>query len=105
MHDEFVNKCRESKFIVRDFVFSEESIHTQREELEVADVTEKELWVSPSQVLHSASLTVSLDGTASFGPHKLLRGVPVIGTPQGFAFVCGKCTSVRIARELHGSDR
>jgi len=44
VHDEFVNKCRESKYIVRDFVFSEESIHTQKEELEVADVTEKELW-------------------------------------------------------------
>ncbi|KAF9647479.1 ATPase, V1 complex, subunit C, partial [Thelephora ganbajun] len=44
VHDEFVNKCREHKFIVRDFVFSEESIHTQREELEAADVTEKELW-------------------------------------------------------------
>jgi len=50
VHDEFVNKCRENKFIVRDFVFSEESIHTQREELEAAFVTEKELWVSPSQV-------------------------------------------------------
>jgi V-type H+-transporting ATPase subunit C len=45
VHDEFVNKCREDKFIVRDFVFSEESIHIQREELEAADVTEKELWV------------------------------------------------------------
>ena len=49
VHDEFVNKCRENKFIVRDFVFSEESIHTQREELEAAFVTEKELWVSLSQ--------------------------------------------------------
>ena len=52
VHDEFVNKCRESKFIVRDFVFSEENVHTQREELEAAFVTEKELWVSHSQVWH-----------------------------------------------------
>jgi len=44
VREEFVSKCRENKYIVRDFVFSEESIHTQREELEVADVTEKELW-------------------------------------------------------------
>lgn len=50
VHEEFVNKCRENKFIVRDFVFSEENIHTQRDELEAADVTEKELWVSHSQV-------------------------------------------------------
>lgn len=49
VHDEFVNKCRENKFIVRDFVFSEENIHTQREQLETADVTEKELWVLDSQ--------------------------------------------------------
>lgn len=44
VHEEFVSKCRDNKFIVRDFVFSEESIHTQKEELEAADVTEKELW-------------------------------------------------------------
>jgi hypothetical protein len=72
VHDEFVNKCRENKFIVRDFVFSEESIHTQREELEAADVTEKELWVLPSQVLDPTSLTVVLDGTTTLGPYKLL---------------------------------
>jgi len=72
VHDEFVNKCRESKFVVRDFVFSEESIHTQREELEAADVTEKELWVLPSQVRHPTPLTIVLDGTAPFGPYKLL---------------------------------
>lgn len=50
VHEEFVNKCRENKFIVRDFVFSEGNIHAQREELEAADVTEKELWVSHPQV-------------------------------------------------------
>jgi len=44
VRDEFVNKCRENKFIVRDFVFSEESINIEREETEAADVTEKELW-------------------------------------------------------------
>lgn len=35
-------RCR---FIVRDFVYSEEQIDRQREELELADTTEKELWV------------------------------------------------------------
>ncbi|KIJ68743.1 hypothetical protein HYDPIDRAFT_179785 [Hydnomerulius pinastri MD-312] len=44
VHDEFVQKCRENKFIVRDFVYSEEQIDKQREELEMADTTEKELW-------------------------------------------------------------
>jgi V-type H+-transporting ATPase subunit C len=66
VHDEFVQKCRENKlespaitvvgsclialflprFIVRDFVYSEEQITKQREELNMADTTEKELWVS-----------------------------------------------------------
>ena len=71
-HDEFVNKCREHKFIVRDFVFSEESIHTQRDELEVADVTEKELWVLLCQVLHPTPLTAVSDGTTPLSPYKLL---------------------------------
>ncbi|KAJ7932639.1 hypothetical protein B0H13DRAFT_1701601 [Mycena leptocephala] len=44
VHDEFVQKCRENKFIVRDFVFSEEEFAKQHQELEMADTTEKELW-------------------------------------------------------------
>jgi hypothetical protein len=102
VHEEFINKCRENKFIVRDFVFSEESVHTQREELETADVTEKELWVfrsSPSLAL--TPLTVALDGTTSLGPDELLRGIPVIGAPQSVALVCGECASVWITRQLH----
>jgi hypothetical protein len=34
------------RFIVRDFVYSEELLAKQREDLAMADVTEKELWVS-----------------------------------------------------------
>ena len=34
-----------ARFIVRDFVFSEDQIEKQREELAAADTTEKELWV------------------------------------------------------------
>ncbi|KAE9410818.1 ATPase, V1 complex, subunit C [Gymnopus androsaceus JB14] len=45
VHDEFVQKCRENKFIIRDFVYSEEEMAKQRQELDLADVTERELWV------------------------------------------------------------
>lgn len=63
VHDEFIQKCRENRseytivvtctvsdyvslrFIVRDFVYSEEQIAKQRDELTVTDTTEKELWV------------------------------------------------------------
>ncbi|TFL06426.1 hypothetical protein BDV98DRAFT_600476 [Pterulicium gracile] len=44
VHDEFLQKCRENKYIVRDFVYSEETIARQREEMDMTDITEKELW-------------------------------------------------------------
>ncbi|GJE85935.1 ATPase V1 complex subunit C [Phanerochaete sordida] len=50
VHDEFIQKCRENKFIVRDFVFSEDLLEKQREELAAADTTEKELWTELLQI-------------------------------------------------------
>ncbi|EIM92755.1 ATPase V1 complex subunit C, partial [Stereum hirsutum FP-91666 SS1] len=44
VHDEFLQKCRENKFMVRDFNFSEDLLSKEREELDTADTTEKELW-------------------------------------------------------------
>jgi len=44
LHDEFVQKCRENKFIVRDFTFDEESAGKQRQELDDLSVAEKEMW-------------------------------------------------------------
>jgi hypothetical protein len=41
----FLSDCVSDRFIVRDFVYSEDEIAKQREELEMADTTEKELWV------------------------------------------------------------
>ncbi|KAF9270458.1 ATPase V1 complex subunit C [Marasmius fiardii PR-910] len=49
VHDEFAQQCRENKFILRDFVYSEDEIAKQRQELETADTTEKELW---TELLH-----------------------------------------------------
>jgi len=45
VHEEFVQKCRENKFLVRDFVYSEEEAAKQREEMESTNATERELWV------------------------------------------------------------
>ncbi|KAI0735400.1 ATPase V1 complex subunit C [Earliella scabrosa] len=50
VHDDFVQKCRDNKFIIRDFVFSEDAIAKQREELQAADTTEKELWTELLQL-------------------------------------------------------
>ncbi|KAJ3546988.1 hypothetical protein NMY22_g1832 [Coprinellus aureogranulatus] len=44
IHDDFAQKCRERKFLVRDFTYSEEEIEKERQELENANATEKELW-------------------------------------------------------------
>ncbi|KAG7099457.1 hypothetical protein E1B28_001308 [Marasmius oreades] len=49
VHDDFSQQCRENKFILRDFVYSEDVITKQRQELETADTTEKELW---TELLH-----------------------------------------------------
>ncbi|EKM60882.1 uncharacterized protein PHACADRAFT_156010 [Phanerochaete carnosa HHB-10118-sp] len=50
VHDEFIQKCRENKFVVRDFVYSEDQVEKQREELAAADTTEKELWTELLQI-------------------------------------------------------
>uniref|UniRef100_A0A0W0FY65 V-type proton ATPase subunit C n=1 Tax=Moniliophthora roreri TaxID=221103 RepID=A0A0W0FY65_MONRR len=59
VHDEFAQQCRENKFILRDFVYSEEEIAKQSQELETADTTEKELWASTLSILHTELLHLS----------------------------------------------
>ncbi|KAI0034910.1 hypothetical protein K488DRAFT_83517 [Vararia minispora EC-137] len=44
VHDDFIQKCRENKYMVRDFTFSEDQLRKEKEELQMADTTEKELW-------------------------------------------------------------
>ncbi|PWN53907.1 putative VMA5-H+-ATPase V1 domain 42 kd subunit, vacuolar [Violaceomyces palustris] len=42
--EEFIQKCRESKFQVREFVWDDQIVDKQRQELEDAGSSEKELW-------------------------------------------------------------
>ncbi|KIK97653.1 hypothetical protein PAXRUDRAFT_135892 [Paxillus rubicundulus Ve08.2h10] len=82
MHDAFVQSCRENKFIVRDFVYSEEQIDKQREELETAEVTEKELWtellrVSRTNFSESFQILVHLKVLRLFVESVLRYGLPV----------------------------
>ncbi|PWO00920.1 putative VMA5-H+-ATPase V1 domain 42 kd subunit, vacuolar [Tilletiopsis washingtonensis] len=42
--EEFLQKCRENKFVVRDFQWDDQIVEKQRQELEEAGVSEKELW-------------------------------------------------------------
>jgi len=56
VRDDFAQKCRENKFILRDFTYDEKSLGKQREELETADVVEKELW---TELLRLSSINFS----------------------------------------------
>ncbi|KAF9423483.1 Vacuolar ATP synthase subunit C [Podila epigama] len=42
--EDFINKCREERFIVRDFKYTEDALAEQKRELEEMDASEKELW-------------------------------------------------------------
>ncbi|WVR03777.1 hypothetical protein IAU60_000772 [Kwoniella sp. DSM 27419] len=44
VRDDFVHKCRENKFIVRDFSYDESALEKQKKELAALEVEEKELW-------------------------------------------------------------
>ncbi|KAJ7630705.1 hypothetical protein FB45DRAFT_916318 [Roridomyces roridus] len=81
VHDEFVQKCRENKFIVRDFVFSEEELAKQQQELETADTTEKELWtellrLSRTNFSESLQMLVHLKVVRLFVESVLRYGLP-----------------------------
>ncbi|KAJ7357126.1 hypothetical protein B0H14DRAFT_2493863 [Mycena olivaceomarginata] len=81
VHDEFVQKCRENKFIVRDFVYSEEEFAKQREELANADTTEKELWTellrsSRTNFSESIQILVHLKVIRLFVESVLRYGLP-----------------------------
>ncbi|KAJ7462610.1 hypothetical protein B0H11DRAFT_1735117 [Mycena galericulata] len=81
VHDEFVQKCRENKFIVRDFVFSEEEFAKQHQELEMADTTEKELWtellrLSRTNFSESIQILVHLKVVRLFVESVLRYGLP-----------------------------
>jgi len=81
VHDEFVQKCRENKFIVRDFVFSEDELAKQQDELEAADTTEKELWtellrLSRTNFSESFQILVHLKVIRLFVESVLRYGLP-----------------------------
>lgn len=44
VYDSFSQKCRENKYVLRDFQYSADLVEKEREELQTADTAEKELW-------------------------------------------------------------
>lgn len=54
IRDEFNQKCRERKFIVRDFTYSEEEVEREKADLEMANTTERELWTDLLRVARTS---------------------------------------------------
>jgi len=87
VHDEFVQKCRENKFLYREFTFSEEAMSQQLHELQAADTTEKELWVELLQLARtnfseSFQILVHVKVLRLFAESVLRYGLPA--TYDGF---------------------
>ncbi|KAF8640562.1 hypothetical protein AX17_000224 [Amanita inopinata Kibby_2008] len=127
IHDEFVQKCRECKYIVRDFVYSEEVIEKQREDLENADTTEKELWtellrLSRVNFSESFQILVHLKVVRLFVESVLRYGLPanytgivvkpepkstkkVFNTLQGqFTYLSPKSNGARVKKGTENAD-
>ncbi|EJD55434.1 ATPase, V1 complex, subunit C [Auricularia subglabra TFB-10046 SS5] len=81
VHDEFAQKCRENKFTLRDFVYSEEAVEKQIAELQKADTAEKELWtellrLSRTNFSEAFQLLVHLKVVNAFVESALRYGLP-----------------------------
>ncbi|KDQ63870.1 hypothetical protein JAAARDRAFT_54060 [Jaapia argillacea MUCL 33604] len=81
VRDEFIQKSRENKYIVRDFVYSEDALDKQRDDLDMADTTEKELWtellrLSRTNFSESFQLLVHLKVVRLFVESVLRYGLP-----------------------------
>ncbi|KAI5119923.1 hypothetical protein M0805_000888 [Coniferiporia weirii] len=79
--DEFTQKCRENKFLARDFVYSNEMASKHQQELEIAGLTEKELWtellrISRTNFSEALQLLVHLKVVRLFVESVLRYGLP-----------------------------
>jgi hypothetical protein len=83
-------------------VYSEEEIAKQREELEMADTTEKELWVSYAMRLGKAITYLVADGTPAAVTDKFFGVVPDSRPLEGCPPFCGKRPPVWSSSKLHG---
>ena len=73
---------------MRDFVYSEEAISKQREELALNDVTEKELWVCAHCIIDRHDIHKTPDGATSLVSDQLLGILPDTRPPQNHLSIC-----------------
>lgn len=77
------------RFVLRDYSFDENALERQRQELQTANVSEKELWVGIRPfILQVAKVHCSPDGAAPIIENQFLRSLPRASTPEGDPSVC-----------------
>lgn len=81
VRDEFNQKCREDKFIVRDFTYDRASMEKQRHEFDELQASEKDLWtdllrISRINFAEAFSLVIHLKVVASYVECVLRYGLP-----------------------------
>ncbi|KAH8120634.1 ATPase, V1 complex, subunit C [Phellopilus nigrolimitatus] len=77
----FVQKCRENKFLVREFAYTDELAEKHKQELDLAGTTEKELWtellrISRTNFSEALQLLVHLKVVRLFVESVLRYGLP-----------------------------
>ena len=83
------------RFIVREFTFSEDAIERQREELQAADTTEKELWVRRNHSFDACVADSFIDGASATFTDKLLGGFPDPSASQSASALRGERAAIR----------
>ena len=77
------------RFVLRDYSFDENALEKQRQELQTANVSEKELWVGIRPfILQGAKVHYSSDGAPPVIKNQFFRGLPRASTPEGDPSVC-----------------
>lgn len=93
-----------SRFIVRDFIYSEEEIAKQRQEMDMAGTTEKELWVCRSCLLSLEQvLSIFIDWALAISEDQLFGIIPNLSTSEGPATVRWKCSTIWPSSRIYWS--
>jgi len=94
VHDEFAQKCRENKFVLRDYSFDENALERQRQELQTANISEKELWTELLRLsrtnfseayqglVHLKVVRLFVESVLRYGPPANFTGVIIQPDPR-----------------------
>jgi len=94
VHDEFAQKLRENKYILRDFSFDAEALEKQKQDLANSEVSEKELWKelltlsrtnfseSFQALTHLKMVRLFVESVLRYGPPANFAGLVILPDPK-----------------------